>query len=145
MIEIKNLNGDVIYTHEGDTLENADLENADLENADLAGAILTDAILEHANLTGAILENANLNGAYLTGAILTGANLTGAKLQRVCDMIVNNDGSMMNTRLIAAAPELLEWLKKILAEVDAGNCETPETSRWQEAHAVIAKTDTRKE
>jgi hypothetical protein len=32
---------------------------------------------------------------------------------------------------------LLEWLKKMLAEVDAGNCETPETSRWQEAHAVI--------
>jgi hypothetical protein len=47
----------------------------------------------------------------------------------------------MNARLIAAAPELLEWLKKMLAEVDAGNGETPETSRWQEAHAVIAKTD----
>ncbi len=39
--------------------------------------------------------------------------------------------------------ELLEWLKKMLAEVDAGNCETPETSRWQEAHAVIAKIELR--
>jgi hypothetical protein len=29
----------------------------------------------------------------------------------------------------------------ISAEVDAGNGETPETSRWQEAHAVIAKID----
>jgi len=47
----------------------------------------------------------------------------------------------MNARLIAAAPELLKWLKKMLADVDAGNCETPETSRWQEAHAVIAKID----
>jgi len=55
-------------------------------------------------------------------------------------MIDNNDGPM-NARLIAAAPELLKWLKEILADVDAGNGETPETSRWQEAHAVIAKTD----
>jgi hypothetical protein len=58
-------------------------------------------------------------------------------------MIVNNDGSMMNTRLIAAAPELLEWLKKMLAEVDAGNCETPETSRWKEAHEFITKIELR--
>ena len=50
-------------------------------------------------------------------------------------MIDNNDGPM-NARLIAAAPELLKWLKEILADVDAGNGETPETSRWQEAHAV---------
>jgi hypothetical protein len=49
--------------------------------------------------------------------------------------------AMMNSRLIAAAPELLKWLKEILADVDAGNNETPETSRWQEAHAVIAETD----
>jgi hypothetical protein len=53
-------------------------------------------------------------------------------------MIENNDGSMMNARLIQ---ELRKWLKEILAEVDAGNGETPETSRWQEAHAVIAKID----
>ena len=58
-------------------------------------------------------------------------------------MIENNDGSMMNSRLIAAAPELLKWLKEILADVDAGNGETPETSRWKEAHAVIAKIELR--
>jgi hypothetical protein len=45
-----------------------------------------------------------------------------------------------NARLIAAAPDLLERLKEILADVDAGNGETPETSRWQEAHAVIASS-----
>jgi len=39
--------------------------------------------------------------------------------------------------------ELLEWLKKMLAEVDAGNCETPETSRWKEAHEFIAKIELR--
>ena len=49
--------------------------------------------------------------------------------------------AIMNACLITAAPELLEWLKKVLAEVDAGNNETPETSRWKEAHEVIAKTD----
>lgn len=42
--------------------------------------------------------------------------------------------AMMNARLIAAAPELLEWLKKILEEVDA--------SKWKEAHEVIAKVIT---
>jgi len=39
--------------------------------------------------------------------------------------------------------ELLKWLKEILADVDAGNGETSATSRWQEAHAVIAKIELR--
>ena len=110
MIEIKNINGDVIYTHQ-------------------------DVSLKEANLTGANLKGANLLYADLTDTDLTGATLTGANIDG--PMIIE----MMNARLIAAAPELLKWLKKMLADVDAGNCETPETSRWQEAHAVIAKID----
>ena len=41
MIEIKNTNGDVIYTHEGDTLSGADLNGANLTGAILTGANLT--------------------------------------------------------------------------------------------------------
>jgi len=33
MIEIKNINGDVIYTHKGDTLAGADLAGGDLRFA----------------------------------------------------------------------------------------------------------------
>jgi uncharacterized protein YjbI with pentapeptide repeats len=63
MIEIKNINGDVIYTHKG----------ANLDGADLRFAILTGA-----NLDGADLRFANLNGAYLSRA----NNLDGAKIKR---------------------------------------------------------------
>ena len=35
MIEIKNINGDVIYTHKGATLAGADLEDANLKGANL--------------------------------------------------------------------------------------------------------------
>jgi uncharacterized protein YjbI with pentapeptide repeats len=88
------------------------------------------AILTGADLTGAILTGANLEDTNLEDADLTGANIDGP-------MIIE----MMNSSLIAAAPELLKCLKEILADVDAGNGETPETSRWKEAHAVIAKID----
>lgn len=36
-IEIKNMQGEVIYTYEGDTLVGADLSRADLMGADLRG------------------------------------------------------------------------------------------------------------
>jgi uncharacterized protein YjbI with pentapeptide repeats len=103
------------------------LTGADLEDADLRDADLRDANLFRANL-----EDTNLEDADLTGAILEDTNLDGP-------MIIE----MMNARLIAAAPELLKWLKEMLAEVDAGNCETSETSRWKEAHEVIAKIELR--
>ena len=90
MIEIKNINGDVIYTHEGNTLSCAnlngaklsfaDLTGADLTGADLTGADLTDAKLSFADLTGAKLSFANLRSADLTDAKLYSANLRGSHL-----------------------------------------------------------------
>ena len=43
MIEIKNINGEVIYTHEGESLEDALLNGANLRFADLTGAKLEGA------------------------------------------------------------------------------------------------------
>lgn len=48
MIEIKNINGEVIYTHDGTSLG-----DAHLNGANLTGAILDGADLYRANLTGA--------------------------------------------------------------------------------------------
>jgi hypothetical protein len=60
MIEIKHrFTGEVLYTFDGDTLQDADLRDA--------------------NLRGAYLTGSDLTGADLTGAYLTGAYLTGAK------------------------------------------------------------------
>jgi len=118
-------------------LEDADLRDADLTGANLKGANLLYANLRDADLTGADLEDADLRDADLTGANLEDTNLEDADLDG--PMIIE----MMNARLIAAAPELLKWLKEMLAEVDAGNCETSETSRWKEAHEVIAKIELR--
>lgn len=47
-----------------------------------------------------------------------------------------------NAPVIAAAPDLLAELEKVLADVDAGNGETPTTSRWQSAHVAINKART---
>ena len=71
MIEIKNrYTGEVIYTHEGDTLVGANLCEANLR-----GANLCEANLRGANLRGTNLCEANLYGAELRGANLYGANL----------------------------------------------------------------------
>ena len=42
-------------------------------------------------------------------------------------------------RLRAVNADLLAALERVLADSDAGNAETAETSRWKEAHAAIAK------
>ena len=81
-IEIKNINGDVIFKHEAEnnsikiTVEEAVNKNVRLTLADLAGADLAGADLDGANLKGA-----NLKGANLSWADLAGANLEGAKLE----------------------------------------------------------------
>ena len=81
-IEIKNINGDVIFKHTAEnntvtlTVEAAVNKNVRLTLADLAGADLAGADLDGANLKGA-----NLKGANLSWADLAGANLEGAKLE----------------------------------------------------------------
>ena len=76
MIEIKNKQGEVIYTYDG-----ADLRYANLYGANLRGADLYDAILRGANLRGADLYGADLRGADLRYANLYGANLIDANLR----------------------------------------------------------------
>ena len=100
-IEIKNINGVVIFKHTaennsikltveaavscGVSLANANLSWADLAGANLAGADLSWADLSwadlaDANLKEANLKEANLKGAFIEGADLTEADITGAVL-----------------------------------------------------------------
>ena len=102
-IEIKNINGDVIFKHTAENnsitltveaavscgvslakanLAGACLAVADLEGADLIGADLTGADLLWANLADAVLIGAKLEDANLKGAILEGADLKGADIDR---------------------------------------------------------------
>ena len=105
-IEIKNINGDVLFSHTaedntitltveaavscgvslananlaGTCLAVADLTGADLTGADLTGADISWADLADANLKDANLKDADLKGAFLEGADLNEADITGAKL-----------------------------------------------------------------
>ena len=105
-IEIKNIDGDVIFKHTaedntitltveaavscgvslskanlaGACLAVADLEGADLEGADLEGADISWADLKDAILKDANLKDANLKGAFLEGADLTEADITVANI-----------------------------------------------------------------
>jgi len=60
MIEIKNKSGEVIHTHNGQSLRFANLRGANLRFADLSCA----------NLSGADLSGANLFCANLSGALI---------------------------------------------------------------------------
>jgi len=77
-IEIKNIDGDVIYTSSKPTLKEA-VEEAVGCGANLCDADLYDADLSDADLSDADLSGANLYGANLSGANLCGADLYGAK------------------------------------------------------------------
>jgi len=83
-MEIKNKNGEVIFTSEKETIREvvgeAVKNSANLSYANLYGAILSGANLSNAILSGADLSYANLCGAYLRGADLYGADLCGANL-----------------------------------------------------------------
>ena len=105
-IEIKNINGVVLFSHTaedntitltveaavscgvslakanlvGACLAVADLTGADLTGADLTGADISWADLADANLKDANLKDANLKGAFLEGADLTEADITGANI-----------------------------------------------------------------
>jgi len=93
-IEIKNIDGDVIYTSSKPTLKEAveeavkrgadlyeaNLGEADLREADLGRANLRDADLSRADLGGANLRDADLGRADLGKANLCKANLSEADL-----------------------------------------------------------------
>ena len=85
-IEIKNIDGVVIFKHEAEnnsiktTVEEAVKKNVCLTLADLAGADLAGADLDGANLSWADLADANLSWANLAGANLEGAKLENANL-----------------------------------------------------------------
>ena len=78
-MEIKNKQGDVIYTSESKTIKEAVLEAVN-KSANLRSAYLSGAYLSGADLRGAYLRGADLSGAYLSGAYLRGADLRGAYL-----------------------------------------------------------------
>ena len=100
-IEIKDINGDVIYTSNKETLKEAveeavkneanlsgadlceaNLSRANLSEANLCEADLCEADLYRANLSGADLCKANLSRANLSEADLSGADLCGADFSR---------------------------------------------------------------
>ena len=93
-IELKRINGDVIFSHECEnnsvaktiealrrtSFEEFDLHCADLRHADLSDANLSGANLWHADLSCADLRCADLSCADLSGAYLRYADLSGADL-----------------------------------------------------------------
>ena len=76
-VEIKNIDGEVIYTYEG---ENATIKDA-VEDAVKKGVNLTRANLEFTHLYGTNFFNANLRDASLKDAELYGANLENIKTE----------------------------------------------------------------
>ena len=95
-VEIKNLNGAVIFTADGTNLIGANLRDANLIGANLRDANLQDANLIGANLRGADLAGANLRRAKLRGADLCGANLSNADLR--CADLRSSDLGGVNLR-----------------------------------------------
>ena len=85
-IEIKNINGVVLFSHTAEnnsiktTVEEEAKKNVSLNGADLKGANLRCADLTGADLTGADLKGADISWAFLEGADLTEADITGAKI-----------------------------------------------------------------
>jgi len=104
-IEIKNIDGDVIYTSSKPTLKEA-VEEAVKCGANLGDADLCEANLSRANLCEANLSRANLYGANLCGANLCGANLCGADLGGV--KFYGQGGEQKLTK--KQVPEFLEAL-----------------------------------
>ena len=78
-MEIKTINGTILYTCDCETIADA-LTAAVKSGADLGNAYIGGAYLGGADLRGADLGNANLRGADLGNAYLGGADLRGADL-----------------------------------------------------------------
>ena len=120
-IELKRINGDIIFSHEcednsvaktinalrisgaefdlsGSDLSDADLSDADLIDADLSGSDLSGSDLSYANLS-----NANLSNAKLRYSDLRYTNLSDAKL-RYSDLRYTNlsDADLIGSDLMGA-------------------------------------------
>ena len=78
-MEIKKINGEIIFKADVDNIKDA-VKEAVMRGADLNGANLRGENLGYAHLYGAHLGCANLGGADLYGANLYGADLYGADL-----------------------------------------------------------------
>ncbi|TXH10085.1 MAG: hypothetical protein E6R04_06480 [Spirochaetes bacterium] len=122
MIEIKNLDGVTIYTHDGDTLQRAKLWEANLQRADLREADLREADLWGADLQRADLQRANLRGANLWWATGNGfeiktiqtdiwkVNYTADRMQIGCENHAILDWWEMSDEAISAMEKrALEW------------------------------------
>ena len=92
-VEIKNLNGQVIYVYPGDTLVGADLSKQalngkNLEYADFRAKDLTGATLERTPCRGADFSGATLNRVLMEyvdareAKFLSGTNFTDANIER---------------------------------------------------------------
>ena len=112
-IELKRINGDIIFSHECENnsvaktiealrtsgakfdLNGANLKYADLSNTNLSGVNLSDANLIGVDLSGANLKDANLDDTNLRWADLSDADLSNTSL-RYTDL---SNSKLTNTNL----------------------------------------------
>ena len=80
-MELKDINGKVIYKSEKKTVKECVLE-ANLSGANLSGADLCDA-----NLCSANLSDADFSGANLSDANLSGAKILKVQSAQLCQSI----------------------------------------------------------
>jgi len=86
-VEIKNLNGEVIYVFPGDTLVGANLSGKNLTRADLRDRDLTQIDLENAHCRGADFSRSVMKNAWMvyiraTSATFRETDLEGANIER---------------------------------------------------------------
>ncbi|MBI2670066.1 MAG: pentapeptide repeat-containing protein [Candidatus Yanofskybacteria bacterium] len=90
MVEIKNLDGKVIFVFPGDSLVGADLSNKHLGRADFHGRDMRNINLGGAHCREADFSGADMSGqktclvyAQCQGAKFIGTNLEGADMERI--------------------------------------------------------------
>src|SRR3989344_2643736 len=80
MIAVKNLNGEILYKLDIDTLAGADLRRLNFRRANLKGQDFSGANLERANFSDADASDANFSNAVLNNASFKNANISGVKI-----------------------------------------------------------------
>ena len=100
-IEIKDISGDVLFTHEcKDNRVKKTVEEAVRQHMRLRGAYLGDADLRGADLRGADLGDADLGDADLRDAYLGGADLRGAKNIPFIPLACPSDGAFIGWKKV---------------------------------------------
>ena len=101
-IEIKNIYGDVLFSHTAEnnsitlTVEAAVSCGVSLSKANLAGACLAWADLDGADLEGADLEGADLEGANLRNTSLKKADLAGQTSPGLISLMQTSIGRILH-------------------------------------------------